>query len=120
MLFGTMLVLLQAFERLIAVFFFRSGTRIPRFLSQPQSTQLAEGRELLLECSLTNTYLAEIHWYYPPTVAKSRLEIVTQATGMSTLRVSPALHYDSGVYVCVAHNQAGLVQANATVSVRGE
>ena len=93
---------------------------MPLFLSQPESTQLAEGQELLLECSLTNNYLVEIHWHYPPTVAKSRLEIVTEATGLSTLRVSPALHYDSGVYVCVAHNQVGLVQVNAAVSVRGE
>ena len=100
------------------IFFFCSGS--PVFLSQPQSTQLAERRELLLECSLANTPLPEIHWYYPPTVAKSRLEIVTQATGLSTLRVSPALHYDSGVYVCAAHNQVGLVQVNATVSVHGE
>ena len=90
----------------------------PMFSIAAQDSTVPEWSDIFLRCTVANVPPPAIHWYYPRSISKSKVEIVS-AYNTSTLRVRHAVHSDRGLYVCSASNEVGLAEAVASVSVPG-
>ncbi|CDW55769.1 Muscle M line assembly protein unc 89 [Trichuris trichiura] len=98
-----------------------SALKAPLFLETLTSCSLTEGEPLLLNCAVSGQPTPIIQWFKNGEEVKAteQIKIETLPEGILRLVVQHTHVGDSGLYRCLATNEAGKCSTEATVSVQG-
>ncbi len=100
----------------------------PHFLREPEDLTVQSGETAAFSCSAAGDPDPEVSWHRQDPeddlLGPSPVQLVQPRASVDArsgrLRVESASPSDEGVYVCRAENEAGKVEASASLSVLGE
>lgn len=93
----------------------------PTFVKTPQNVTVASGTTVRLECAAHGEPQPEIAWQKDggndfPAARERRIHVMHTDDVFFIMGAKPA---DMGIYSCTAHNPAGTIVANATLTIEG-
>ncbi|KRY70707.1 Muscle M-line assembly protein unc-89 [Trichinella pseudospiralis] len=94
----------------------------PTFIQPLNSKVVQSCKPCRLDCRIDGTPIPEIKWYkdWKPLFETNRIKFVHEPPCMYSLIIETPLLRDSGVYACIASNEAGEVSSTGTVAVEAE
>lgn len=95
---------------------------MPVIVKRPSNTTVRAGSTVRLECSAGGEPPPQVGWQKDggtefPAAHERRMHVMPTDDVFYIVNAKPA---DSGVYSCIARNSAGIVTANATLTVLGK
>uniref|UniRef100_A0A914WDR8 Muscle M-line assembly protein unc-89 n=1 Tax=Plectus sambesii TaxID=2011161 RepID=A0A914WDR8_9BILA len=93
----------------------------PNFLQPLMDKTFSSGKPLKLDVRVEGNPTPEIKWLkeWHPIVESSRIKIVRDGPYLVSLIINDPLWRDSGIYSCVAYNEAGKATTSCSVTVEG-
>ena len=90
----------------------------PRFTKKPASFKWTTAEPILLHCAATGSPKPTISWLRNGNELMSNEKTrITYYEGGADLLISSKISNDSGIYQCFAQNEAGSIQASASVII---
>ncbi|XP_072262128.1 palladin isoform X2 [Pyxicephalus adspersus] len=92
-----------------------------RFIQKLRSQEVAEGKQVKLECRATGNPLPEVRWFCEGRELHNSpdINISSESDGLQVLIIAEAFEEDTGRYSCVASNCLGSDTSSAEVFVEG-
>ncbi|KHJ47494.1 immunoglobulin I-set domain protein [Trichuris suis] len=94
----------------------------PCFIQPLRSKVVKSGNVCSVACQIDGTPMPEVKWFkdWKPLYESNRIKFVFEPPSTYSLIIETPLSRDTGVYTCVASNEAGKVSSSGTVTIEME
>lgn len=91
----------------------------PKFTKQPSDVTVLSSKTVRLDCAVEGDPKPQIYWQFNfgndfPAARERRMHVMP---GDEAFFIAETKISDQGVYTCTGENAAGIIRANATVSI---
>uniref|UniRef100_A0A5S6Q4D7 Immunoglobulin I-set domain protein n=1 Tax=Trichuris muris TaxID=70415 RepID=A0A5S6Q4D7_TRIMR len=91
----------------------------PSFVLPLKSKVVKSGHVCSIDCQIDGTPAPEVKWFkdWKPLYENNRIKLASEPPSKYSLIIETPLSRDTGVYTCVASNEAGKVSSSGTVTI---